>query len=113
MWDLLDLIILLTWLPRALWRLWRWLTEERALIHQTHAARPDMRTVRVFARIALGLWLLGTIGAAYRWFDAWGSDWQSFLTGLAIFTAGPVLLVLFTGWWRDLIIQQHGLSFSR
>lgn len=103
---LIDLAYLLSWLPRALWRLWRWLTEERALPHQVAAGRPEMIEVRTVSQIALGAWLICSLIAAIRWFDAWMDTGTSFAIGLAIFVAGPVLLVLLTGWWRDRIVAR-------
>ena len=102
----LDLVDFLFWTPRALWRLWKWLTEERALPHQLAAGQPEMQTVRWTARLLLGLWLLASLAAAIKWFDAWGDTPTSFFTGLAGFVAGPVLLVLLTGWWRDRIVNR-------
>jgi hypothetical protein len=106
--SLFDLGYLLLWLPRALWRLWCWLTEERALVHQTKADLPEMQNVRLVSQVTLGLWLLGSVMAAAHWFDDWGDTWLSFFTGLAIFIAGPVLLVVLTGRWRDRIVERHG-----
>jgi hypothetical protein len=102
---MLDLVDLLFWLPRSLWRLWKWLTEERALPHQLAAQRPEMMTVRTVSQIALGAWLICSLIAAIRWFDAWGETWISFFTGLALFAVGPILLVFLTGRWRDRIVR--------
>ena len=102
-----TLAYLLLWLPRALWKLWRWLTEERAPSHQVAAQRPEMATVRFVSQIALGTWLIGSFLAAAWWFDAWGSTGISFLTGLALFAIGPILLVFLTGRWRDRIVSRQ------
>ncbi len=106
-WDALDLLYYFYWLPRALWKLWRWLTEERALPHQVAAQRPEMATVRFVSQIALGAWLIGSLLAALWWFDAWGETVISFLTGLALFAIGPALLVFVTGRWRDRIVSRQ------
>ncbi len=106
---LLDLANLLSWLPRALWRLWRWLTEERALPHQVAAGRPEMAEVRTVSRIALGAWLICSLIAAIRWFDPWMESGTSFMAGMAVFVAGPALLVFLTGRWRDRIVRRVGV----
>ena len=91
-----------------MWKLWRWLTEERALPHRAAVERPEMAEVRTVSRIALGAWLICSIIAAIRWFDVWLDAWTSFLAGLALFVAGPALLVFVTGRWRDRIVRRIG-----
>jgi hypothetical protein len=101
----LDLAGLLLWLPRALGRLRRWLTEKRALTHAVLANTEEMAKIRFVARPALGLWLANALAAAIQWADPWLDSWASFTLGLAGFIAGPVLLILAINAWRDRVVH--------
>lgn len=103
---LLDVLTLFLWVPKAVAALWRWLTEERALAHVTRAGTEEMGTIRFVARLFLGLWLAASLVAAIHWADPWGDSVASFLLGLAGFVAGPTLLVLVTGVWRDHVVAR-------
>lgn len=100
----LDVLVLLTWVPKALVNLWRWLTEERAAHHMQYANDPTMASIRWFSRLVLGLWLVLALASAIHWIDAWADSLTSFFAGIAGFLAGPVLLVWATGLWRDRVV---------
>jgi len=100
---LLDLDFLF-WLPRALFKLWRWLTEERSLAHVAVAETPPMTRIRWFARAALALWLAAFLVVVVKEADLWLDTATSFFAGLAIFVAGPTLLAIATGCWRDRVV---------
>lgn len=105
MFDILGEILM--WL---LWEgfasLWRWLTEERALLHIEHAAAPDMANIRFVARLFLGLWLATALASAIFWFDPWTNTVGHFVLGVAGFIAGPLLMVWATGLWRDRVVRR-------
>jgi hypothetical protein len=109
---LLDLIGLLFWLPRALLRLWCWLTEERSLAHVAAAKLPEMVRIRWVARLALALWLAGSLTAMVKWVDLWFDTAPHFFAGLAAFAAGPLLLAWTTGLWRDRVVARDGAAGS-
>lgn len=88
--------------------LWCWLTEERALAHQAHADAPDMASIRLFARIFLGLWLAMALAAAIHWFDFWSDAYRNIALAVAGFLAGPSLMVWGTGLWRDRVVARLG-----
>jgi hypothetical protein len=65
-----------------------------------------MADVRWVARIVLAIWLVTTIVAMFQWVELWVDSWTTFLIGLAGFLAGPALLVVVTGVWRNRIVRQ-------
>ncbi|MCX7361823.1 MAG: hypothetical protein NTV97_08145 [Alphaproteobacteria bacterium] len=107
MFDILgEIAVWLLWEGFA--NLWRWFTEERALLHVEHAAHPDMASIRFVARLFLGLWLASSVAAAFFWFDPWTDSIGNFAQGVAGFLAGPFLMVWTTGLWRDRVASRLG-----
>ena len=86
--------------------LWCWLTEERKSPHTDHVAAPEMATIRIFARIFLGLWLVLAFASAIHWFDPWTDSARNIALGIAGFFAGPTLMVWGTGLWRDRVVAR-------